>query len=320
MRENFLHFMSDVPSMVTINGCHIGVVDNTNNQEIDLITKTNRIFVSYNPISDSQYAIPYTFSLNTETIPTSENEYIKVVPFPNNHYDIIMKPFYYYQVAQPNVLFNKSVGKYFVSIVSDNVCRITIFSSGTIVFNINIAPLISVLVKNINNLIIIEGVVDNDDYYLLIINSENFEILFNDIVQSIELDEAQISSYQTQNTLCNHAKVTSINLANKAKDSYFVYANTQDVYQIHSMLIPQAFLECVKVSDENKARSYLGKNLASTNMTQLKNYFGNISSIYFNRHNSTHKLNYTIESDKMKNYNFIMDNNQIIDIEENFQI
>ena len=201
MKENFLHFISETPSIVSINGKHLGNIDNTSCLELDIITKTNNVFVTYLPISQSQNILPYTFSLRTLDYPSTENKYIKVVPFPNNNYDIIMKPLYYYQVSHTNVLFNNMVNKYFISIVSDNVCRITIFSGECIVFNINITPLQNVKVDEKNGFIIIEGIVDENNYYLLIIDSNNFEILYSDIVQSIEITYDNITSYKNMNTL-----------------------------------------------------------------------------------------------------------------------
>ena len=223
MKENFLHFVSDTPSIVSINGHHLGNIDNINNMELDVITKTSNIFVSYSPISNSLNTIPYTFNLHTADTPYTDNQYIKVVPFPNNNYDIIMKPFYYYQVSQSRVLFNRSVGNYFVSIVCDNVCRITIFSGGSIVFNTSVVELKEVKVEEKKGLMIIVGVVDDNNYYLLIIDCADFKIIHNDIVQSIEMTDETISSYKRENTLCHHAKVFSTHIPTKAVEQYYVY-------------------------------------------------------------------------------------------------
>lgn len=318
MKENFLHFMSETPSLININGKYLGQIDNENTVELDIITRTEHIFVGYSPITNSKNTIPYTFTLKTSETPSTENEYIKVVPFPSNNYDIIMKPFYYYQVNQSKVLFNNNLGKYFISIISDNVCRITIFSGECIVFNINIVSLLEVKVEQVKDLIIIEGVVDEDNYYLLIVDTNNFQILHNGIVQSIENSTTYISSFRNLNTLCNHGKVFKIDTQNKNIDNYCVYTQDNSNLQINNLLIPLAFAECIQVQDETMAKSFLGNNLCNTNINQLTEYFGNIQGIYFNRHNFTSKLNYTIESNKMKNYNFIMNNNKIVEIEENF--
>ena len=78
MQENFLHFLSPVPSRIECNGKHFGFIDNEHEFELDLITKTNHIFISYIPISQENQSIPYTFKLNTDTAPSTTNEYIKI--------------------------------------------------------------------------------------------------------------------------------------------------------------------------------------------------------------------------------------------------
>lgn len=317
MRENFLHFLSSTPATLDINGKYLGYIDNVSSNEIDVITRTSHIFGTYSPASDTTSTIPYTFLLHTLNAPESNNQYIKVVPFPNNNYDIIMKPFYYYQVAEPTVLFNESRGKYFVSIVCDNVCKITIFSGGSIVYTTNAPILSEVKVDEDNGILIIEGIVDSDKFYLLIIDTSNFEVLHNDIVQSIENDSKTISSYKKLNTLCHHAKVFSLNIPSKKAEQYYVYEENASNY-LNPYLIPNALLQCVSVKDESKSQSFLGENLLGTPISKLSEYFGDIKNIYFNRHNISHKLNYTIETNTMKNYNFLIRNNKIIDIEENF--
>jgi hypothetical protein len=155
MQENFLHFLSDVPTNLECNGQNIGFIDNERIFELDLLTKTNHIFINYIPISQSQQSIPYTFKLNTENAPYSDNSYIKIIPFPNNHYDIIMIPFYYYQITDSEVLFNGTINKYFVSITNSKQTNITIFSGNTIVFNKNIDKIINVKVEKKEDVIVI---------------------------------------------------------------------------------------------------------------------------------------------------------------------
>ena len=137
MTKNFIHFLSETPCIISINGKEIGVIDNYNNLELDIITQCEKVFVTYSPISHKENYIPYTYVLNTREYPQSDNEYIKVIPFPSNHYDIIMKPFYYYQIEKSEILLNQTTGKYFVSIINDNLSRITIYSGTTMVFAIN---------------------------------------------------------------------------------------------------------------------------------------------------------------------------------------
>lgn len=318
MKENFLHLTSEVDCIVGINGKTIGTIEPPYLHELNIITKTKNVFITYEPISKKANALPYTFLLNSENTPSTNNEYIKIVPFPNNNYDIIMKPFYYYQISQSKVLFNGNVGKYFVSIISDTITRITIFSGASIIFNTNIPTLIDARVQQRKNFLIIEGVIDESTYHLLIVNTDDFSIIHNDTSHSIEETSDYVCSLKNMNTLCKHARVWKLVYSDNTKEEYFVY-NDEKNKNIHSLLIPQAFLECVAIGDEHKAKSFLSNNYQNSSINQLQGYFGNINSIHFNRHNVIPaKLNYTINSSTMKNYNFIMDGNTITDIEDVF--
>ena len=319
MKENFLHFVSDSPSMLSLNGKNIGNIDNKTCFGLDVITKTNHIYVTYEPISNKNQALPYTVLIDTQSEPKTENEYIRVVPFPNNNYDIIMKPFYYYQISESNVLFNGTVSKYFVSITSDTSCKVIIYSGVTIVFSINIVALTAVSVEEHKGIIVIKGVVDESTYYLLAINTEDFSIIHNDIVHSIENNSDEISAYKELGTLCNHAQVCNIDFNTKTKNSYYVFASDTPNTNINSALIPMAFLECIQIQDEKTAKLFLSNNYQNSNISQFCNYFGNFTDIQLNRHELIlHKLNYSIKSDKWHNYNFLIENNKIYEIEEIF--
>lgn len=318
MKENFLHFLSPVPCLVSINSEEIGNIDNEYNMELDIITKTENIYVSYTPISQKHNAMPYTFQLKTSDKISTDNEYISVIPYPENNFDIIMRPFYYYQINESRAILNETVDKYFVSIITDNISRITIFSGNTIIFNLNTPKLIEAKAEMKKNILTITGIIDDNTYYLLLINSQDLTIIYNDICHSIDMSDTEIQCYRRLSDLSSHAKVFKINLTDKNQDNYYVYDEDNKTINSHQ-LIPQAFLECIQINDEMKAKSYLSNNLINTNLQQFKNYFGNINQIYLNRHNvKPGKLNYTIFTDRYKNYNFLLDNNKILDIEELF--
>lgn len=319
MQENFLHLLSLCPCSLQINGQDIGYIDNKNVLELDLITKTEKLFVNYTPITYKKNIIPFSFELDTANYPTTENEYIKIIPFPNNNYDIIMKPFYYYQLENSNVIFNQNVGKYFISILSENSTKITIFSGASIVFTINTVLLKSAKAELKKDILIIEGIIDSDNYYLLVIDTSDFSILHNDIVQSIENTDSYIQSLKNLHDISHHAFVCKIEFANKNKQYYHVYENNISCEPLSPYLIPQDFLECLISNDEPKAKKHLDNKFNNSNIAQFKNYFGEIKEIYLNRHNVLQdKLNYTIKSETYKNYNFIMKNNKIFEIEEIF--
>lgn len=321
MKENFIHLLSETPCLISINGKDLGVIDNTNNFEIDLITKTEKLFVTYTPIINQKNMLPYTFLLNTIDSPKSDNEYIKIVPYPNNNYDIIMKPFYYYQIDEAKVLLNQSLGNYYVSIITDTITRINILSATSIVFTLNITTTLKeAKAESKKELIIIKGIVDNDTYYLLIIDSTNFSILHNDISHSIEVDDGFYQSLKKLNNISHHAIVNKIDFEKKSIEKFYVYEDNYATPPNDELIIPRAFLECVIIQDIELAKNFLSPNYSNTQIIQFQNYFGDIKEIYLNRHLIKQgKINYTIfTNNKYKNYNFVMVDGKISDIEENF--
>lgn len=319
MQENFIHFLSEEPCLIDINGKNIASIDNCNNFEVDIISNCEKIFVTYTPISIKQN-IPYTFVLNTKSKVTCENEYIEVIPFPNNNFDIIMKPFYYYQVTNSKILLSSMIGKFFVSITTDSTTKISIQDGNNIVFNLNTIKLKSARAEIKKDMMIIEGIVDDYTYYLLVIDTKTFEIIHNDTSNSIEKNNDEIISYKTLKDISNHAEVCNINYDKKSKDTYHVYENNTPKQPTNPLLVPMAFMESIKISDDSLAKNYLHDNHEHTLTQSFRNYFGPFSNVYLNRHLIKEDIiNYTIKvNNNYKNYNFIMENNKIKDIEEIF--
>ena len=54
MQENFFHILSKVPCEININGANLGLIDNVSNFELDFITRTDKIYVNFTPISYSK--------------------------------------------------------------------------------------------------------------------------------------------------------------------------------------------------------------------------------------------------------------------------
>lgn len=319
MTKNFIHFLSETPCAISINGQNIGYIDNSNTFELDIITNTTNVYVTYSPLSHKNYVLPYTFNINNNDINALNSDYIKVVPFPNNQYDIIMKPFYYYQIETSKVLLNQTVGNLFVNILNDNKSNITIYSGASIVFTITTVKLENAKVYIKSDYLIIEGIIDKENYYLLILDIKDFSIIYNDITQSIENTDEYLQIYKKLNTIPKHAEICKIDYKVKSKDTYYVYQKEFPELPKNNMLIPFSMLEAIKVGDENVIKDSVDNNLSATPINYFKNYFGDIQEIYLNRHiEPTNKINYTVFNGNYKNYNFIINGNKIADIEEIF--
>ena len=186
MQENFLHFLSINPAIISINGNTIGTIDNKNIMELDVIPYTERLFVTVTPVSYQKNALPFTYQINNSTTVSTDNQNIEIIPFPNNHFDIVTQNFYYQDFSYSKIILNQDVGDYFISIISDNSSHITIFSGIKNLLNIDIPKLNFAKVEKHKDLITIQGIIDSENYYLVVINTTDFNILFNDYVHSIE--------------------------------------------------------------------------------------------------------------------------------------
>lgn len=318
MKENFLHFLSTVPCSLAINGKELGYIDNENIFEHDIITNTNQVFINYQPISSKKNFIPYSAIIKTANTPNTESEYIEIVPFPNNNYDIIMSPFYYYEVKDTTVLLSQMVDKYFVSVTTGIDTTIMILNGSTIAYKTNTIKLINATAEKKNNLLIIKGVASENEYYLLIINTENFEVIHSGISHSIEESIDSLQSLRFLNNPTHHAEVCKIEYKSQNKEIFYVYQNSTPCTTDNKYLIPLFFLESLKVNDSTICRNLLASNLQSTPLQKFKDYFGNIKNIYLNRHSPSPNINYTVRTEHYKNYDFIIDNGKITEIEEIF--
>ena len=318
MKENFLHFLSDTPCSISINGHDIGTIDNINTFEQDILVDTEQIILEYKPISGDKLFIPYFATIKTKDYPHTDNEYIDIIPFPDNHYDIFLQPFYYNETREEKVLLNQNIDKYFVSITTGNNTNITIFSGASIVYKITVTRFTSASIDKKSNLLIIKGIINQEEYYLLVINTETFETIHNDISHSIEEDNTGLQSLKILKNTTHHAKVCKIEYSSQKKEIFYVYEDENIIVPNHNALIPLYFLEALSVNDTNMCNSLLSTHLQNTPLNRFKNYFGNIEGIYLNRHNVSPNINYTIKNTTYKNYDFIINNGKIAEIEEIF--
>ena len=319
MQENFIHLLSVVPCNLSVNGKDLGIIDNKNNFEVDLISKTDRIFLNYNPISFNQEYLPYSILLNTQKNLSCENSNVNIVPFPNFHTDVIFKPYKCNVLNTSKTIFSKNLNKYYVIITNNNDSQISIFDGANLLYSKNTTILSSARAELKKELLVIEGIVNENEYFLSIFDTAKSQIIFEDIVESIEIKENEIVALKNIKDISHHALVCKVDISAKSSQKYYVYENNNCGYALSPQLIPQDFLECVLVGDESKAKYCLHSNLCNATISKFQSYFGEIKAIYLNRHESNFgKLNYTILSDTYKNYNFIMENNKIKDIEEVF--
>lgn len=321
MNENFLHFKSETPCLISINGENVGIIDNINTFEIDILSKCNNMYITYLPTSDNSTQIQYTFNLNTYSTPYTNNNNVTIVPFPNNHFDIIMSPIKILSVnINTKTLLNKKIDDFFVNIITDHQTDICIYSEMSIVYKNRIPKIQNCKIEKIKDNLVITGYIDVYLYYLLIIETKSFTEKFSDFSHSIENTDGIVQSFKRLNNIERSAQVTKFDLNNNNEETFFVYEFDRPKYPSHELLIPKAFLEAIKIKDTNYMLTLLSNKYHSTDLNKFGQFFGQYEHIYLNTHEyKQNNINYSIKSrGKFKNYNFIINNGKIEEIEEIF--
>lgn len=319
MQENFIHLLSTSPCYISINGNAIGLIDNTNTMELDFVTKSDKVFINFEPVTYKKSQLPYTFELDTACKVSCQNENVLIVPFPNNNYDVIVKPFEISQNLHTKAIFNQNIGNYYISITSSYLSNLTIFSGASIVYNTTLPLISSAKCELKKNIIIVEGYIDDNNYYLFMIDTSNLQVLYNDVVCSISVSTDEIMALKNLHDISHHSVVFKFKFSTKESEKYHVYENNICGNCQSELLLPKDFLECIAVGDENKIKTMLSDNLINTPIAKFKSYFGDFEHVYLNRHNIVQdKINYTVIGNKTKNYNFVISEGKIKDIEEVF--
>lgn len=311
--------MSKVPCFFSINGKYLGDIDNKNTFEIDIIQKCEKILIDYHPTSESEKYIPYSSIIQSTNNLSCSNNNVKIIPFPDNHYDLYFSPFEYLSSTQTKNVFSKNLGKHYITVSNDNRSHISIFNNVSLVLNKNIECLNAINASTKKDLIIIEGVKSKDEYYILIFDTNKQEILLEDTVHSINQQENSIDTIKNIHDQSHHSLVQKLIIETKELQKYYVYEDNICTNPKAYELIPLDFLECLKVHDFAKAKTYLHHTLVNSQMSDMEDYFGKYNDIFLNRHYfKQDKLNYTLVGKNMKNYNFLMEEGRIKDIEEVF--
>ncbi len=319
MQENFIHIMSKASCYISVNGCAIGLIDNTNTMELDFVTKTDKVFVSFEPVTYKKSQLPYTFELDTASKVCCQNENVLVVPFPNNHYDVIVKPFDINPNLQTKAILNQNIGNYYVTITSSSISNLTIFSGASIVYSTTLPLISSAKCELKKGIIVVEGYINDNNYYLFMIDTSNLQVLFSDTVCSISSDADEIMTLKNLHDISHHSVVCKLKFSTKQSEKYHVYENNVCGTCQSILLLPKDFLECTTVGDESKIRTMLCDNLKNTPVAKFQSYFGEFKHVFLNRHNVLQdKINYTVIGSNCKNYNFVLSDGKIKEIEEVF--
>lgn len=310
MNTYYTHLKSSIPSSVYANGEYLGICDKRNT--IDLLVNTTDVYYNISPIGNYY---PYTIHVfnNSKCIDTTNNCYI--VPYYNNHYDIYLKHIKIYENTPTTTLLNTSIGKTTITILNGINSSVSIYDNGNIVYSDIIHLLSKATAFNHQGNTIIKGFTVDEEYYLLILNNK-YELVYSGYFDNMEENDKNIVGLNNIYDIAKHCHMCEIDLnhLDNFKDYYIVKENLNLCNTIE--LIPEAFLEALKVGNYTLAKQYLSDTLSKASNSHFKTYFGDIQSIYYNSYNNSSPINYTVYSGKYKSYNFTISNNKICDIEE----
>lgn len=310
MSKYFAHLKSEVETLIYANGTYLGVASKRNS--IDMEVDTNNVYLNVSPVGNY---LPYTVHIFSHNNMVDISNNCLIVPFYNNNYDIYLKSIKIQENIQTKTLFNQSIGKCTIVILNGTSSSINIYENGNIVYSDNLKLLNKAQASIVNNNLVVKGYTTTNEYYLLILNNE-YELIFNGYFDNLDENENTFIGFTNIFDIAKHGHICEIDL-NDTKNikDYYVVKDGGKVCEIDE-LIPQAFLEALKVKNFTLAKSYLSPTLAKASNKHFETYFGNISEIYFNCYNNSNPINYTIYNGEYKFYNFNVNNKKIIEIEE----
>lgn len=317
MREYSLHFYSKTPCNVFINGELVGLIDNKEHFYIDVIVFNPTLIVTCEPLSEqNQLYIPLSFKLEySNSNLTASSSSVKLVPFPNNNYDIVLS-FKSSPMLNSASIYNKKVGVFNVLAMLDFVSTISVFNGDKNLFTTKQGSLKNLEVKDAGELILVTANADNNEKFLLAFNTQNSTALICDSFAKLEKVGDEIKCLKNLHSTLKTGRVCKLNLKTLELETFNVFLENSKPL-LEARLVPLSFLEAVKENNYNLALTFLDEKLNTTEPEKLKQFFSNFNEIYYNCYYvKSDVCNYTILSDTARNFNFYLVNNKIAEIEE----
>ena len=259
------------------------------------------------------FLIPERFSLS---LPMHSSQNLQSLFLGAAHnYDIYLKNIKIYENLPTTTLLNQTIGKTTITILNGILSSITIYDNSSIVYSENVKLLDKANVNVINGNIILKAYTTTNEYYLLILNSD-YELIYNGYFDNLDENNNLFTGFTNLYDIAKHGHVCEINLDDLSNiNDYYVVKDGGKRCNCQE-LIPQAFLEALKVKNFSLAKSYLNSTLANASNSHFEAFFGPIQAIYYNCYNNSSPINYTVYNGEYKFYNFTVKNQKIVDIEE----
>ena len=278
--SKLLHFNSNIPFSLYINGEYVDKCYKDNS--LDILLNTKELIYTICPFSNGEYYLVDNgkISILNDNI-TSSSELIEVVPYKNNHYDIKYISSQIYNSSYSLVLTQEEFGNIVANIFNDGKGVVEILDKGRLKLRKNLSPIDTAQVDFINEKLIIKCLLKNKSFYITVINCKTFEIVFESICDSVEFSQVKIKTLKLCNDISNHEIVQELDLKDNAKQEYTIYVR-KTKNMCNDRLLPMQFLQSIKANDYVMAKKCLTESFKDITKEQLKNYFGDIRDIYYN--------------------------------------
>ena len=302
--EKFTHITTSVPTTISINGQNTYTLSTPQLKWVDVLHKKD-IFVSFLP-NDSCY-LPTT--INTRL---NNTDNVEIIPYINNHQEIIYTPSKIICDKIDVVLYEKTIDNLYIKILSNerNYVNISHPTKGELLNKV--IPSLLTITDEINNYVYIKGITKENKYYIILIHNQ--DIVLEGVFDIIEESSKNIKFLTLIKDISKHGIVYVFDKKSCDIDNYPIYENNKPYITTNNRLVPYAFMECVKVKDFTLSKHYLKESFVSNE--HITSFFGNIKNIYFNTYVDD-KINYTIlTNDIYKSFNFEVNSGKIMEIEE----
>ncbi len=304
--KSIIHITSAVPATISVDGFETFNINTSHVKWVDIALEKD-FYISFLPHNQNIF-LPITTLNKFSSTPS-----VQKIPYFKNHMEIIYNPAQILSTQTDIILIEKKLGDLYIKLVKNEKTHLCISTPNSELLNC-ITPNIMSVSSETSGYFILKGITDKNTQYVTIINLSTNKIVINDEFNIIEEDNKVIKLLQFVNDISKHGLVYVFDKKNMSCDSYSIYKDTNPFVTENKKLIPLAFLQSIKYKDYNLSKYYLKDNLVSNE--HLTSYFGNIKNIFYNTYFKGNAINYTVESEQFKSYNFYIDNNKISEIEE----
>jgi len=256
-----LHFRSSIGYSLYVNGEYVDVCDR--GRTLDIMTKSRNITITYCPISDNVIYMPITAKMDLSAGVESGSEYIKVVPFGHDHYEVHIIPQSIDMAHRYNIVCEEKVKDISVRVYNNGHGKIDI--SGK---DIDVNGVITMAsVDEYMGYIIVECIC-NDDRHVAVYDISTSQVVLSTNCDKVEKSDSEIRALIDQRDILLQAVVKTYNLSTKSLDRYVIYLGKQAKLSDIS-IVPYAFLTAIKAGNLAKAKECLSVSYSDITDIQI---------------------------------------------------